>query len=106
MTACRTPTVEEEFKMTPAMQEIVLSFLTRMAFLFGEGIRDAEFKVRSAHGDTGHLLVSKPCKRMPGCQFTFAHTAHTAQLSSDKQLRPRPVCGSSGTVCAPRVHMR
>ena len=28
------------------MQEIVLSFLTRMAFLFGEGMRDAEFKAR------------------------------------------------------------
>ena len=32
--------------MTPAMQEIVLSFLTRMAFLFGEGHRDPEYQVR------------------------------------------------------------
>ena len=31
--------------MTQAMQEIVLSFLTRMAFLFGEGHRDAEYQV-------------------------------------------------------------
>ena len=37
--------MEEDFRMTPAMQEIVLSFLTRMAFLFGEAHRDPEYQV-------------------------------------------------------------
>ena len=35
---------EEEYRPTPAMQEMVLSFLTRMAFLLGEA-KDSEYQV-------------------------------------------------------------
>ena len=37
--------MEDEFRASPAMQEMVLSFLTRMAFLLGEAHKEPDYQV-------------------------------------------------------------
>ena len=41
-------TGEEEFRASQVMQEMVLNFLTRMAFLLGEAHKEPDYQVRSS----------------------------------------------------------
>ena len=43
---CRSGLEEvDEFRPPPQMQEIIISFLTRMAFLLGDAAKDPDFQV-------------------------------------------------------------
>ena len=47
-----------EFKPPPQMQEIVISFLTRMAFLLGDATKEPDFMASTLNPLTPHLLIA------------------------------------------------
>ena len=66
---CKTrwdrPPAEDEFKASAAMQEMVLSFLTRMAFLLGEAHKEPDYRVQARFCPLGHALYDL-CLHHPG----------------------------------------
>ena len=88
--------------MTPTMQEMVLVFIIRMAFLLGDGHKEAEYQTLHKHtlklfGDALKLWPNVPVK------INFINKLLESNIAHNLDPPPALVTGAAPpqTVCAP-----